>query len=161
MKLKIKSLNHNLIAVLLAMLALSFDFYLWVYYSIRDSRSSFAYEGASWWTSIRICLVMTFVGFILAEILAKNALGKFLSLCSGLAAIAIYVWWYFEKFKNMELVGTPDYYEQLKEYGVFRTATTLDYLAFYLTIILVLYSLFGLIYFLFTKKESHINKRLR
>ena len=154
MELKIKSINHNLIAVLLATLALSFDFCLWVYYSIRDSRSSFAYEGASWWTLVRICLVMALVGFILAEILAKNALSKFLSLCSGLAAISIYVWWYFEKFKNMEPQGTADYYDQLREYGLFRTATTLDYLAFYLTIILVLYSLFGLIHFLFYNKRA-------
>lgn len=125
------------------------------YYLNEEFNSSLHIEG-----SLNSLLFIIHLGLLIllfsyfVTVAFNNLIGRLTSMIISSSTMLIYYYWYHEKFKNMEPQGTPDYYNQLQEFGWFKGALALDYLAFYLTIILVLYSLIDLIYFLFYNKQS-------
>ena len=149
--------NHfnksKILLLIVTVLLCVFHFYAVAYFLNEELKSSLLIEGSSnsQLFVVHIGLLILLFGYFVT-LSFNNLISRITSLIISLLTMLIYYFWYQEKFKNMEPEGTFDYYEQLREYGWFKGALTLDYLAFYLTIILVLYSLFVLIYF-------HIYKR--
>ena len=125
----------------------------------KELKSSLYIEGSlnSQLFIVHLGLLILLSGYFVT-LAFNNLIGRITALIAGSLTMLIYYYWYFEKFKNMEPEGTLDYYEQLRDYGWFKGALTLDYLTFYLTIILVLYSLFTLIYFFIHKAKTNSYK---
>ena len=72
--------------------------------------------------------------------------GKFLSLISSFLILAVYLWWYFEKFRWMDVTGlisgSAEYAKRLEQIGFFREANIFDIFLFFFAVALVIWFIF-------------------
>lgn len=86
-------------------------------------------------------LLICFIG-----IWVKRLRGKVISLLSTLIILALYLFWYYEKFKWFEVAGLKDgsveYTNRLNEIGWFRGANQWDFIVLFSVLVLMFWIIF-------------------
>ena len=114
-----------------------------------ESLSTMGSEG-----SLNTQLSLIHLGMLFSLILyaiflqGKGLICKIVMLIGGFSALGIYYWWWFEKYLYLEAyglrIGAADYQIWLNQIGTFRGAPESEYIAFFITILLTLYAVWGL-----------------
>jgi len=75
----------------------------------------------------------------------KLKIEKYANFFAAVGILAIYVWWFLEKYSFLTIVqglrqGSADYENWLAEIGYLRGAMPADYFAFFLTVPIIIYA---------------------
>ena len=158
MKLDSKKNRYKNLIIFISSVICVFHFCAVVYYLKEMGKSTLPIEGSidSQLLLGHSAFLLLMIGYLIFSIF-NNLVSRIISAGIGLLMMSLYYLWYHEKFNSLSAVtfGGEEYNWMVEQYGTFRGATTLDYWASFLTIILVLYSLFSLIYFLFYKHKAN------
>ena len=157
MKFYSKVIRHKNLIIFVASVLCIFHLWTMIYFSNEESKSNLPMEGSLevQLSATHFALLILLIGYLLTLIF-NSVTSRIISLVAGLLMMSIYYFWYHEKFKLLSSVTYKgeEYNWMAERFGVLRGATSLDYLAFYLTVILVSFSLFKLIYFFIHKAKT-------
>lgn len=144
MKICVGLVNYKKAIAFVLLILCIFHFYTAINFLVNDTliSKSLPLEGNLNSQLVFVHLVFGMLLLIYAVSIAfETLISKTISLISSILIILVYFWWYYEKFAYLEPKGTLEYNQQISEIGLFQGATNLDYWAFAITILLIIYSI--------------------